>query len=67
MVKQFLNPDRVARPTGPYSQVAVTTGGKLVFILGQVALDASAWSSSALIIIRPSPSQKSVVSPHPIS
>jgi len=37
---QFLIPDTMPRSAG-YSQVAVVTGGTLVFIAGQVALDRS--------------------------
>lgn len=37
----IFNPDTMARPTAGYSQVAEVTGGKLVYIAGQVALDRS--------------------------
>jgi len=33
------NPDGMAKPTAGYSQVAEVTGGELVYIAGQVALD----------------------------
>lgn len=35
------NPDTMAKPAAGYSQVAEITGGKVVYIAGQVALDAS--------------------------
>ena len=35
------NPDAMAKPVAGYSQVAEITGGKVVYIAGQVALDAS--------------------------
>ncbi|MGB9245084.1 MAG: RidA family protein [Candidatus Acidiferrales bacterium] len=38
---RIFNPDTMAKPTAGYSQVAVVTGGNLVHIAGQVALDAS--------------------------
>jgi enamine deaminase RidA (YjgF/YER057c/UK114 family) len=38
---RLFNPDTMAKPTAGYSQVAVVTGGNLVYIAGQVALDAS--------------------------
>ncbi len=39
---RIFNPDTMAKPTAAgYSQVAVVTGGNLVYIAGQVALDAS--------------------------
>jgi len=41
MTKEIFNPESVPRPLGPYSQGVVTTGGKLVFISGQVPQDAS--------------------------
>ena len=34
----FLNPETMPKPVG-YTQLVVATGGKLVFIAGQVALD----------------------------
>jgi enamine deaminase RidA (YjgF/YER057c/UK114 family) len=36
---RIFNPDTMAKPTVGYSQVAVVTGGNLVYIAGQVALD----------------------------
>ena len=41
MMKSVFNPEIVPKPMGPYSQGVVTTGGKLVFISGQVSQDAS--------------------------
>ncbi len=41
MTKEILNPESLPKPMGPYSQGVVTTGGKLVFISGQVSQDAS--------------------------
>jgi enamine deaminase RidA (YjgF/YER057c/UK114 family) len=38
---RIFNPDTMAKPAAGYSQVAVVTGGKLVYIAGQVALDPS--------------------------
>ena len=38
---RIFNPDTMAKPTAGYSHVAVVTGGNLVYIAGQVALDAS--------------------------
>jgi enamine deaminase RidA (YjgF/YER057c/UK114 family) len=35
----FSNPSTMAKPVSTYSQVVEVTGGKLVFIAGQVALD----------------------------
>ncbi len=35
---RFINPPEMAKPTG-YSHVAEVTGGRLVYIAGQVALD----------------------------
>ena len=40
MTKTIFNPGSVPKPMGPYSQGVVTTGGKLVFISGQVPQDA---------------------------
>jgi enamine deaminase RidA (YjgF/YER057c/UK114 family) len=37
----IFNPDTMLKPTAGYSQVAEVTGGKLVYIAGQVALDRS--------------------------
>jgi enamine deaminase RidA (YjgF/YER057c/UK114 family) len=36
---RLYNPASLATPTGGYSQVAEVTGGKVVYIAGQVALD----------------------------
>jgi enamine deaminase RidA (YjgF/YER057c/UK114 family) len=38
---RLFNPDTMAKPVAGYSQVAEVTGGKLVYIAGQVALDTS--------------------------
>ena len=38
---RLYNPDTLAKPTAGYSQVAEVTGGKIVYIAGQVALDKS--------------------------
>ncbi len=38
---RVFNPDTMAKPTAGYSQVAEVTGGKIVYIAGQVALDRS--------------------------
>jgi len=38
---RLFNPDTMAKPTAGYSQVGEVTGGKVVYIAGQVALDAS--------------------------
>jgi len=38
---RIFNPDTMAKPTAGYSQVAEVTGGKIVYIAGQVALDRS--------------------------
>lgn len=38
---RIFNPDTMAKPTAGYSQVAEVTGGKVVYIAGQVALDRS--------------------------
>lgn len=38
---RLFNPDTLMKPTAGYSQVAEVTGGKLVYIAGQVALDKS--------------------------
>ena len=40
MVKEIIEPRGIPKPMGPYSQAVVTTGGKLVFISGQVPEDA---------------------------
>ncbi len=39
MPKQFINPDGLSNP-GTYTHVVTVQGGKLIFISGQVALDA---------------------------
>src|SRR5215510_7498318 len=36
---RIFNPDTMAKPTAGYSQVAEVSGGKIVFIAGQVAQD----------------------------
>jgi enamine deaminase RidA (YjgF/YER057c/UK114 family) len=38
---RLFNPDSMAKPVAGYSQVGEVTGGKVVYIAGQVALDAS--------------------------
>ncbi|MCW5623658.1 MAG: RidA family protein [Burkholderiales bacterium] len=38
MPVQFVNPEGITKPTS-YSQVAIATGTKIIFISGQVALD----------------------------
>jgi enamine deaminase RidA (YjgF/YER057c/UK114 family) len=38
---RVFNPDSMAKPTAGYSQVAEVTGGKIVYIAGQVSLDKS--------------------------
>jgi enamine deaminase RidA (YjgF/YER057c/UK114 family) len=38
---RLCNPDTMAKPVAGYSQVGEVTGGKLVYIAGQVALDTS--------------------------
>ena len=38
---RIFNPDTMAKPVAGYSQVAEVTGGKLVYVAGQVALDRS--------------------------
>ena len=38
---RLFNPDTMAKPVAGYSQVGEVTGGKVVYIAGQVALDAS--------------------------
>jgi enamine deaminase RidA (YjgF/YER057c/UK114 family) len=38
---RIFNPDTMAKPVAGYSQVAEVTGGKVVYIAGQVAMDAS--------------------------
>jgi enamine deaminase RidA (YjgF/YER057c/UK114 family) len=39
MNKQFLNPEGIAKPRG-YTHVVTATGGKMIFISGQVGFDA---------------------------
>lgn len=39
MDKQFLNPPNISKPTG-YTHVVAAQGSRLIFIAGQVALDA---------------------------
>src|SRR3954464_3764287 len=38
---RIYNPETLAKPTVGYSQVAEVTGGKIVYVAGQVALDKS--------------------------
>lgn len=38
---RIFNPETMAKPTAGYSQVAEVTGGKIVYIAGQVAMDKS--------------------------
>jgi enamine deaminase RidA (YjgF/YER057c/UK114 family) len=38
---RFYNPDNMAKPVSDYSQVAEVSGGKTIYIAGQVALDPS--------------------------
>ncbi len=38
---RIFNPDTLAKPTAGYSQVAEVTGGKFVYIAGQIAIDRS--------------------------
>lgn len=38
---RLFNPETMAKPVAGYSQVGEVTGGKLVYIAGQVALDSS--------------------------
>jgi len=40
MAKEAINPDGLPAPVGPYSNVVTSPPGKLVFVAGQVALDA---------------------------
>jgi reactive intermediate/imine deaminase len=40
MAKEAINPEGLPAPVGPYSNVVTTPPGKLVFVAGQVALDA---------------------------
>jgi 2-iminobutanoate/2-iminopropanoate deaminase len=41
MTKRALDPEGLPSPVGPYSNVVTTTPGRLVFVAGQVALDAN--------------------------
>jgi 2-iminobutanoate/2-iminopropanoate deaminase len=41
MTKQALNPEGLPTPVGPYSNVVMSSPGRLVFVAGQVALDAN--------------------------
>jgi reactive intermediate/imine deaminase len=41
MTKQALNPEGLPSPVGPYSNVVTSGPGRLVFVAGQVALDAN--------------------------
>lgn len=41
MTKRALNPDGLPAPVGPYSNVVTSGPGQLVFVAGQVALDAN--------------------------
>jgi reactive intermediate/imine deaminase len=41
MTKRALNPDGLPAPVGPYSNVVTTGSGTLVFVAGQIALDAN--------------------------
>src|SRR5882672_2555814 len=38
---RLFNPDTMAKPTAGYSQVAEVAGGKMIYVAGQVAMDAS--------------------------
>ncbi len=40
MTKRALNPEGLPAPVGPYSNVVTSAPGRLVFVAGQVALDA---------------------------
>jgi len=40
MAKDAINPRGLPKPVGPYSNVVTSPPGKLVFVAGQVALDA---------------------------
>ena len=40
MAKEAINPEGLPAPVGPYSNVVTSAPGKLVFVAGQVALDA---------------------------
>jgi reactive intermediate/imine deaminase len=41
MTKRALNPEGLPAPVGPYSNVVTSGPGRLVFVAGQVALDAN--------------------------
>ena len=41
MTKRALNPEGLPAPVGPYSNVVTSAPGTLVFVAGQVALDAN--------------------------
>ena len=41
MTKRALNPEGLPTPVGPYSNVVTSAPGRLVFVSGQVALDAN--------------------------
>lgn len=41
MTKRALNPEGLPAPVGPYSNVVTSEPGRLVFVAGQVALDAN--------------------------
>ena len=41
MTKRALNPEGLPPPVGPYSNVVTSEPGRLVFVAGQVALDAN--------------------------
>jgi 2-iminobutanoate/2-iminopropanoate deaminase len=41
VTKRAVDPDGLPAPVGPYSNVVTTAPGRLVFIAGQVALDAN--------------------------
>ena len=41
MMKRALNPEGLPPPVGPYSNVVTSEPGRLVFVAGQVALDAN--------------------------
>jgi len=41
MTKRAIDPEGLPAPVGPYSNVVTATPGRLVFVAGQVALDAN--------------------------
>lgn len=41
MTKRAINPDGLPAPVGPYSNVVTSAPGRLVFVAGQIALDAN--------------------------